>query len=94
MSALALGLTGTLCISTTVAADAPRTAFTAQDLNTLKRLSDPQVSPDGLRVAYALRSTDLAANRGRSDLWLLDLSQPLLDLSNVQFSVFSALSFD
>ncbi len=76
MSALALGLTGTFCISTTVAADAPRTAFTAQDLNTLKRLSDPQVSPDGLRVAYALRSTDLAANRGRSDLWLLDLSQP------------------
>lgn len=61
---------------TAQAADAPAAPFTPQDLVSLKRLSDPQVSPDGTRVAYVLRSTDLAANRGRTDLWLLDLTQP------------------
>ena len=76
-----IGLTAGLALACTfstaaAAADVARTAFTAQDLVTLKRLSDPQVSPDGQRVVYALRSTDMAANRGRTDLWLIDLAQP------------------
>ncbi len=50
-------------------------AFTPVDLNMLARLSDPQVSPDGRHVAYVLRETDLEGNRGRSDLWLLDLTR-------------------
>ncbi|GMU70098.1 MAG: peptidase S9 [Steroidobacteraceae bacterium] len=49
------------------------TPFTAEDLVALHRVSDPQVSPDGRHVAYVIRETDLAANRGRTDLWLLDL---------------------
>jgi len=48
-------------------------AFTPTDLNMLARVSDPQVSPDGRYVVYVQRETDLDANRGRSDLWLLDL---------------------
>ena len=48
--------------------------FTARDLNTLARVSDPQVSPDGRYLVYTLRETDLDANRGRNDLWLLDLA--------------------
>jgi dipeptidyl aminopeptidase/acylaminoacyl peptidase len=44
-----------------------------EDLATLARLSDPQVSPDGSVVAFELRETDLEANRGRTDIWLLDL---------------------
>jgi dipeptidyl aminopeptidase/acylaminoacyl peptidase len=56
-----------------IAAPAPSRAFTADDLVRLARLSDPQVSPDGRRVAYVLRETDMEANRGRTDLWLLDL---------------------
>ena len=55
------------------AAGAP---FTVEDLVILKRVSDPQVSPDGRRVAYVQRETDLQANRGRTSLWLLDLSPP------------------
>ncbi|MGH8284738.1 MAG: S9 family peptidase, partial [Steroidobacteraceae bacterium] len=47
--------------------------FTVEDLVRLKRLSDPQVSPDGRRVAFVLRETDMEANRGRTDLWLLEL---------------------
>jgi dipeptidyl aminopeptidase/acylaminoacyl peptidase len=47
--------------------------LTADDLVRLARVSDPQVSPDGRRVAYTLRETDLDANRGRTDLWVLEL---------------------
>lgn len=38
--------------------------FTAQDLVSLDRLSDPRLSPDGTRVAFDIRRTDLAANKG------------------------------
>ncbi len=44
-----------------------------EDLATLARLSEPRVSPDGAAVAYVLRETDLEANRGRTDVWVLDL---------------------
>ena len=47
--------------------------FTPDDLLRLKRVSDPQVSPDGRQVAFVLRETDMEANRGRTHLWLLDL---------------------
>jgi len=47
--------------------------FSVRDLTQLKRLSDPQTSPDGRLVVYTLRETDVEANKGRTDLWLLDL---------------------
>jgi dipeptidyl aminopeptidase/acylaminoacyl peptidase len=47
--------------------------FGVRDLLAMERLSDHQVSPDGRRVAFVLRQTDLEADRGRNDLWLLDL---------------------
>jgi dipeptidyl aminopeptidase/acylaminoacyl peptidase len=49
--------------------------MTATDLATLRRLAAPTVSPDGRWAAYQLRETDLEANRGRTDLWLLDLGR-------------------
>ncbi len=52
---------------------APR-GMTAADLVTLARASELRLSPDGRQVVYTLRETDLAANRGRSDLWLLPLA--------------------
>ncbi len=57
-----------------MAANVPATAqrsFDVRDLVTLERISDPQVSPDGSQVAYVQRSTDLEADRGRTDLWLV-----------------------
>jgi dipeptidyl aminopeptidase/acylaminoacyl peptidase len=36
----------------------------------MDRISDPRVSPDGSRVAFSVRTTDLEANQGRSDLYL------------------------
>jgi acylaminoacyl-peptidase len=50
--------------------------FTARDLATLDRVSDPRVSPDGRLVAYNVRSTDWEANRGWNALWVLDRSAP------------------
>ena len=47
--------------------------MTATDLATMRRLGAPAVSPDGRWAVYQLRETDLAANRGRTDLCLLDL---------------------
>ncbi len=54
---------------------APARPMTATDLATLRRLAAPTVSPDGRWAAYQLRETDLEANRGRTDLWLLDLGR-------------------
>jgi dipeptidyl aminopeptidase/acylaminoacyl peptidase len=47
--------------------------FNVHDLVTLQRVSDPRPSPDGKWVAYVLRSTDLEANRGRTDLWVVGI---------------------
>ena len=56
------------------ACDADGRAFTPEDLVMLKRISDPQVSPDAHLLAFVQRETDMPANRGRTALWLLDLS--------------------
>ena len=45
--------------------------FTVEDLVRMKRVSDPQVSPDGAQVVYVQRETDMEANKGRTSLWLL-----------------------
>ena len=47
--------------------------FTPTDLNSLARPSSPRVSPNGRYVVYVQRETDFDANRGRNDLWLVDL---------------------
>lgn len=47
--------------------------FSVHDMLATERLSDPQVSPDGERVAFVVRRTDLEANRGRTDIWLLSI---------------------
>lgn len=49
--------------------------FTVHDLVMLERVSDPRLSPDERYVAYQLRQTDFARNRGVNGLWLIDLAQ-------------------
>jgi len=38
----------------------------------LGRVSDPQLSPDGSKVAYNIMRYDVAANKGNSDIWIYD----------------------
>ncbi len=47
--------------------------FDVHDLVSMERLSDLAASPDGSTLAFVVRETDLEANRGRTDVWLLDL---------------------
>ena len=56
-----------------LAAAASTAPFTVEDLVVLKRVSDPELAPNGRYVAYVQRETDLEANKGRTSLWLLDL---------------------
>ncbi len=44
-------------------------ALTIHDMLAVQHISDPQVSPDGTRVAFTLRTTDMDANKGRTDVW-------------------------
>lgn len=47
--------------------------FNVRDLVMMDRVSDPQLSPDGRYAAYAVRSTDYAANKGVTAVYVLDL---------------------
>jgi len=52
------------------AAAGPR-PYTTADIHQLKAVSDPQLSPDGLWVAYVVTTTDIAENRRNADIWLV-----------------------
>jgi acylaminoacyl-peptidase len=67
-----LAATAALAMSFTASANAR--PFTAADLVGLDRVGDPQVSPDGTRVLYDVRRTDLAANKGVHSIWVASLT--------------------
>jgi len=50
--------------------------FGIHDLVMLDRVSDPQISPDGKRVAYQVRETDYAKNKGVNGIWTIELGNP------------------
>ncbi len=47
--------------------------FSIHDMLAMDRISDPQVSPKGNPVLFGVSVTDLAANKRRSDLWLVNM---------------------
>ena len=49
--------------------------LTIHDVVALSRIGAADVSPDGRSLVWEQRETDLAANRGRTGLWRLDLSK-------------------
>jgi len=52
---------------------ATKHAFSVHDMLAMERVSDPAVSPDGTQVLYTVRTTDMAANGGHTDLWLVPI---------------------
>ena len=65
-----LAISGAL--SAPAAAADPPQPFTVQDLVRLERISEIASSPDGKRVAYTLRTTDMEENKGRTGVWVTD----------------------
>src|SRR5216684_3946310 len=54
----------------TVAIAADKRPMTLNDLFAFKRVSDPQISPDGKLVAYVVGEVDKEANKIPSSIWL------------------------
>jgi len=53
-------------------APGPSRTFDAHDLFGLEVATDPQISPDGRRIAYVRRSGDIMTDRMRPSIWLID----------------------
>ena len=64
-------LLATLLAVPLAAAAAETHPFSIHDMLAMDRISDPNVSPSGDRIVFSVRTTDLEANRGRTDLWLV-----------------------
>ncbi|MFS0738797.1 S9 family peptidase [Sphingomonas sp. 1P06PA] len=53
-------------------ATAPTRTLQGVDLFGLEVASDPQISPDGSRIAYVRRSNDIMTDKARSTIWMID----------------------
>ena len=51
---------------------APDTRLTGQDLFSLEVAADPQISPDGGKIAFVRRANDIMADKAVSSIWLVD----------------------
>lgn len=60
-----------LCAFAFAQAQQPRARFTVQDLLKIRRVADPQLSPDGQWVAYQITLPDVAANRSVTQIYLI-----------------------
>lgn len=71
LSILALGalLAGPAVVRAGQSAGTKPIAF--DDFIRVQRVTDPQLSPDGSRIAFVVTVMDKAANRGLSDLWIV-----------------------
>jgi len=58
-------------IALTVLASFGQSAFTVQDLLNVKRVADPQLSPDGRWVAYTVGTVDKAANKVVNQIFVM-----------------------
>lgn len=68
---LLLGLAALHFVAPAVAAaTAERRLLTADDINAVHEVSDPQLSPDGQWVAYAVRTADPVKDKRNTHLWM------------------------
>ena len=54
--------------------DAVRRPVTAQDLTRLRGVSDPQISPDGRRVAFVMTTASQERDEYLSNVWVVDVN--------------------
>ncbi len=70
----ALALFFLLLVSSSAANAVETHPFSIHDMLAMSRISDPHVSPDGKSAAFAVRVTDMDANKGWTSVWLADLA--------------------
>lgn len=63
-----------VCAAAWAFAQAPSARFTVQEMLKIQRVADPQLSPDGRWVAYQISVPDVAANRSRTQIYLIPTS--------------------
>jgi len=78
MQTLARGAAALFVLSLSLAVASPASAqeskpFSIDDLVRLSRVSEAAQSPDGRYVLYTQRDTDFEANKGRTDLWQVEV---------------------
>lgn len=89
MKVLAAAVSLLLCAQASASVPHP---FGIHDLVMLDRVSDPQISPDGKRVAYQVRETDYEKNKGKNGIWLLDLTNPKAESVRLTDAAFNAMT--
>ena len=62
-----------LLLASTAIVFAQKKPFDANALLELKRISDPQISPDGKLAAFTVQTVDVAANKKPSQIWTVPL---------------------
>lgn len=68
-----LGILLGLGISAVEGVGAEKRPLSFQDFIRIKRVSDPQISPDGTQLAYVVTEMNLDNNGGNSDIWLVPI---------------------
>ena len=72
------------------ASDAPDPKFTAADLFGLSVATDPQISPDGSRIAYVRQTNDIMTDSAVRSIWMIDVTSgaetPLVTGEGAHFS--------
>ncbi|HEV7902749.1 MAG TPA: hypothetical protein VGO96_02820, partial [Pyrinomonadaceae bacterium] len=73
----ALALYGVAAVAVT--AQTPKRPLTIDDLLKVRRVGDPQLSPDGKWIAYQISDPDKEANRSRTQIYLVSIAggQPI-----------------
>ena len=59
-----------MLVSSSLLAGSPSRNFTLDDLARMRGVSDPDISPDGARVAYAVRTPDLKEDKHETHIWM------------------------
>src|SRR5215470_4772338 len=62
-----------LALASTAMVFAQKRPFDINALLELKRISDPQVSPDGRWVTFTVQTVDVAANKKPQQIWIVPL---------------------
>ena len=71
---LCLGVLFMLGLSVAEAVGAAKRPLSFQDFIRIKRVGDPQISPDGTLIAYVITEMSLEQNGSNSDIWLIPIT--------------------